>query len=106
MLGDMAVSATSSCVLTSLSLHVLVLRIGDVKVFDFGLCKNLSPKLKTKDGMFKLTGRTGSFPYMAPGKCRSVLEEANEFMWLHPLCIVLTFFCSAYPHRGGSMSSL
>ena len=40
---------------------------GDVKIFDFGLCKNLSPKLKTKDGMFKLTGRTGSFPYMAPG---------------------------------------
>ncbi|CAB9498375.1 Inhibitor of nuclear factor kappa-B kinase subunit beta [Seminavis robusta] len=39
---------------------------GDVKVFDFGLCKDLEPRLKCKDGGYgyKLTGRAGSLPYM------------------------------------------
>jgi serine/threonine protein kinase len=39
---------------------------GDVKLFDFGLVANLRPELKDEEGMYKLTGRTGSFPYMAP----------------------------------------
>jgi serine/threonine protein kinase len=40
---------------------------GDVKVFDFGLCKSLSSKLKARDGYgYRLTGRAGSLPYMAP----------------------------------------
>lgn len=38
---------------------------GDVKVFDFGLCKSLEPELKVRGG-YLLTGRTGSIPYMAP----------------------------------------
>lgn len=40
---------------------------GDVKVFDFGLCKSLSPELKAPDGGYgyRLTGRAGSLPYMA-----------------------------------------
>lgn len=38
---------------------------GDVKVFDFGLCKDLDPRLKAKDGGYgyRLTGRAGSLPY-------------------------------------------
>lgn len=37
---------------------------GDVKVFDFGLCKDLDPRLKNKDGDgYRLTGRAGSLPY-------------------------------------------
>ena len=38
---------------------------GDVKVFDFGLCKDLDPRLKSKDGAYgyRLTGRAGSLPY-------------------------------------------
>ena len=48
--------------------HQTIHHIGDVKVFDFGLARDLNPKLKTKGGMYKLTGRTGSFPYMAPGE--------------------------------------
>ena len=41
---------------------------GDVKVFDFGLCKNLSPQLKAKGGYgYRLTGRAGSLPYMVRG---------------------------------------
>lgn len=40
---------------------------GDVKVFDFGLAKSLFPHLRdAKDGMYHLTGRTGSYPHMAP----------------------------------------
>jgi serine/threonine protein kinase len=40
---------------------------GDVKIFDLGLCKELSPKLKNKDGYgYLLTPRTGAVPYMAP----------------------------------------
>mmetsp|Transcript_26 Transcript_26/g.134 ORF Transcript_26/g.134 Transcript_26/m.134 type:complete len:457 (+) Transcript_26:330-1700(+) len=41
---------------------------GDVKLFDFGLCKNLAPHLKAKEGGYgyRLTGRAGSLPYMAP----------------------------------------
>ena len=40
---------------------------GDVKVFDFGLCKSLSQNLKNLNGYgYNLTGRAGSFPYMAP----------------------------------------
>jgi serine/threonine protein kinase len=40
---------------------------GDVKVFDFGLCKPLSERLKAAQGYgYRLTGRAGSLPYMAP----------------------------------------
>jgi len=56
---------------------------GDVKVFDFGLCKDLDPKLEVKDGLYKLTGGTGCFPYMAPGKRLRLLllncVEMNPF---------------------------
>ncbi|CAJ1926518.1 unnamed protein product [Cylindrotheca closterium] len=41
---------------------------GDVKIFDFGLCRSLEEKDKCKDGGsgYKLTAKTGSIPYMAP----------------------------------------
>jgi len=39
---------------------------GDVKVFDLGLAKELDPKLADEDGLYKLTGTTGSLRYMAP----------------------------------------
>ena len=41
---------------------------GDVKVFDFGLCKSLSPSLRASNGEYgyRLTGQAGSLPYMAP----------------------------------------
>lgn len=38
---------------------------GDVKLFDFGLVKEMPPS-KSNDKMFKMTPRTGSIPYMAP----------------------------------------
>lgn len=39
---------------------------GNVKLFDFGLTKELSDKDKTENGLYKLTGFTGSIRYMAP----------------------------------------
>ena len=50
----------------------------DIKLFDFGLCKELTPDLRVRDGkkgnqgggrggdLYKLTGLTGSRIYMAP----------------------------------------
>lgn len=43
---------------------------GDVKLFDFGLVKEMPPS-KSKDHMFIMTPRTGSIPYMAP-ECMTV----------------------------------
>lgn len=43
---------------------------GDVKLFDFGLAKELDEKAKLDDGTYHLTGDTGSLRYMAPGKHR------------------------------------
>lgn len=40
---------------------------GDVKIFDFGLAKEIDPSKRLEDGTFKLTGDTGSLRYMAPG---------------------------------------
>lgn len=39
---------------------------GDVKVFDFGLSKEIHESMAVGDGTFKLTGYTGSIRYMAP----------------------------------------
>jgi serine/threonine protein kinase len=40
---------------------------GDCKIFDFGLCKSLSSKLKALKGYgYRMTPRAGSLPYMAP----------------------------------------
>lgn len=60
---------------------------GDVKVFDFGLCKSLSPALKAKDTGgrevygYLLTPRTGSVPYMAPevADCRAYDCQCDVF---------------------------
>jgi serine/threonine protein kinase len=40
----------------------------DVKVFDFGLAKELHDGIAHKDGLYKLTSMTGSPRYMAPGE--------------------------------------
>jgi serine/threonine protein kinase len=39
---------------------------GDVKIFDFGLAKEINPKKKLDDGTYNLTADTGSLRYMAP----------------------------------------
>jgi serine/threonine protein kinase len=47
----------------SIKLTILLLSI---KVFDFGLSKEISEDLSLGDGTYKLTGETGSIRYMAP----------------------------------------
>ena len=37
-----------------------------MKLFDFGLAKELKDSDRNEDGLYKLTGTTGSFRYMAP----------------------------------------
>jgi len=46
---------------------------GDVKLFDFGLAKELDPSLKSEgcSEMYELSGNTGSLRYMAPEVARS-----------------------------------
>lgn len=39
---------------------------GTLKLFDFGLAKRLDPTCKTHDGLYFMTGNTGSLRYMAP----------------------------------------
>ena len=39
---------------------------GTLKLFDFGLAKRLDPDHKTHDGVYFMTGNTGSLRYMAP----------------------------------------
>lgn len=39
---------------------------GRVKLFDFGLAKELDPKQKTDNGLYKMSGGTGSRRFMAP----------------------------------------
>lgn len=43
----------------------------DVKIFDFGLAKELNDENKDEDGMYKMTGFTGSLRYMAPEVAKS-----------------------------------
>ena len=52
-----------------------------MKVFDFGLAKSLFPHLRDEDGMYRLTGRTGSYPYMAPeiAKMSTYDEKCDVF---------------------------
>lgn len=38
----------------------------DIKIFDFGLAKELREELKTGDGLYHLTGECGTWRYMAP----------------------------------------
>lgn len=52
-------------------------------MFDFGLCKDLDPRLKSKDGSYgyRLTGRAGSLPY---SKCLILL------LWCHKILLLAT----------------
>ena len=53
----------------NISHNSFFLQRDDVKVFDFGLAKELYDDQKKEDGLYNLTAMTGSPRYMAPGKC-------------------------------------
>jgi len=68
---------------------------GEVKIFDFGLAKELLPSLRLDDGAYELTGYTGSLRYMAPEVvlCKPYNETADVFsfgvlLWHITSCIM------------------
>jgi serine/threonine protein kinase len=57
---------------------------GDVKMFDFGLCKSLSPQLKVKEGYgYRLTGRAGTVLVSWEMRMQSSLSA----IW----CLIMSF---------------
>lgn len=63
---------------------------GDIKIFDFGLARELRPMDKDPDlpGMYKLSNMTGSLRYMAP-EVASVGTPYNEACDVYSFTIVL-----------------
>ena len=75
---------------------------GNIKVFDFGLCKSLDPKLETQDGTYKLTSPTGTFPYMAPEV--ALCEPYNTSADVFSFSILLWEILSLKVPFGGGLS--
>jgi len=71
---------------------------GILKIFDFGLAKELLPKDKTEDGLYKLTGFTGAIRYMAPevGMRHPYTTSADVYSW----SMVLWYMLSLEPPFG------
>lgn len=66
---------------------------GDVKLFDFGLAKELDPSLKSGcTELYELSGNTGSLRYMAPEVARS--EPYNLTADVYSFGLLLWQICS------------
>jgi serine/threonine protein kinase len=66
---------------------------GDVKLFDFGLAKELDPSLKSGiSELYELSGNTGSLRYMAPEVARS--EPYNLTADVYSFGLLLWQVCS------------
>lgn len=66
---------------------------GDVKLFDFGLAKELDPSLKSEfDELYELSGNTGSLRYMSPEVARS--EPYNLSADVYSFGLLLWQVCS------------
>lgn len=59
---------------------------GDAKVFDFGLSKELNQKDYVGDGLFNMSGLTGSRRYMAPEVVLCMVSKTNI------VCLSLAFY--------------
>lgn len=81
---------------------------GDIKVFDFGLSKSLSPALKAKNSKgkpvygYNLTPRTGSIPFMAP----EIVEQQpyDEKCDVFSFAILLWEILALKPAFGGGLT--
>ena len=78
---------------------------GVVKLFDFGFAKRLDDSLQSSKeaGLYRLTGRTGTFPYMAPevDNLHPYNEKCDVFSFSILLWEVLALdfcFSSIYTH--------
>jgi len=54
-----------------------------LKIFDFGLAKELQESEKTEDGLYRMTGFTGAIRYMAPevGLKQPYDTKADVYSW-------------------------
>ena len=72
---------------------------GQVKIFDFGLSKRLLPDDRAANGLYRLTGNTGSLRYMAPEVARN--ECYNTKADSYSFAIVFWQICSlTVPYAG------
>eukprot|EP00339_Tiarina_fusa_P018035 CAMPEP_0117004854 /NCGR_PEP_ID=MMETSP0472-20121206/5680_1 /TAXON_ID=693140 ORGANISM="Tiarina fusus, Strain LIS" /NCGR_SAMPLE_ID=MMETSP0472 /ASSEMBLY_ACC=CAM_ASM_000603 /LENGTH=388 /DNA_ID=CAMNT_0004705931 /DNA_START=116 /DNA_END=1283 /DNA_ORIENTATION=+ len=74
---------------------------GTLKLFDFGLSKRLDPMDRTADGLYMLTGNTGSLRYMAPEVARG--ETYDQRVDSYSFGILFWQICSLQtPYSGFS----
>jgi len=65
---------------------------GTLKLFDFGLAKHMDPVDKSDDGLYLLTGNTGSLRYMAPEVAKG--EPYNQKVDAYSFGILFWQICS------------
>lgn len=65
---------------------------GDIKLFDFGLAKELKEEYRTKTGNYKLTSNTGTRRYMAPEVALN--DDYNLSADVHSFAILLWEICA------------
>lgn len=74
---------------------------GTLKLFDFGLSKKIDPDDKQPDGLYHLTGNTGSLRYMAPEVARN--EHYDQRVDTYSFGILFWQICSLQtPYSGFS----
>ena len=74
---------------------------GTLKLFDFGLSKKIDPEDKQSDGLYHLTGNTGSLRYMAPEVARN--ENYDQRVDTYSFGILFWQICSLQtPYSGFS----
>merc|ERR1712183_1116963 len=64
----------------------------DVKLFDFGLAKELDPKTKLDGAVYNLSGNTGSLRYMAPEVAKE--QPYNTSVDVYSFAILLWQICT------------
>lgn len=62
---------------------------GEVKIFDFGLAKTLERLERTDDGLYRMTGNTGSLRYMSPVRNNKMSSLAIAFCRAQVLSFLL-----------------
>jgi serine/threonine protein kinase len=79
---------------------VLYRQRGDIKIFDFGMARDLVPLQADQDGLYHLTKMTGSLRYMAPevGLGKPYNEKCDVYSYSIVLWEMLNLSGKAYCH--------
>jgi serine/threonine protein kinase len=78
---------------------------GDIKIFDFGLAKELKDSLENDDGTYNLTGMTGSPRYMCNHVANS--EPYNASCDVYSFCVMFwQMMALKVPYKGYNMRDL